>query len=347
MTIRDLAKLAGVSRMTVSRALNNAAEVAPETRERIQSLAREHRYTGNPMITALMADVRRRKVRSDRTIIAVVPPVFQTTKWGTNHIANRLYRIGVERRAAALGFKVEDFMPSAYEGSYRRVSQVLYQRGIQAVLVPSIDVRDPPEQFEYALDWDKFAVAGIGFSLHEPKRLDRAVVAHFQSARLALHEIRERGYRRIGFGILQRINERMEGRWKAAFLLDQLEHDELGQMRLFEFDRMQGQKARLRRWLREHLPEVILGERYFLQLLLECGVKIPGDVAFVLLDWLPDDLGGDRFAGIDQRFESVGEATVDLIAGRLNRNERGLPEDPHVKKIEGRWLDGHSLPRLN
>src|SRR4051794_12976958 len=45
ITIRQLARLSGVSVGTVSRALNGYADVSPETRERIERLARELDYT--------------------------------------------------------------------------------------------------------------------------------------------------------------------------------------------------------------------------------------------------------------------------------------------------------------
>lgn len=46
-TLGDLAKLAGVSKMTVSRALHNGALVSEATRETIQALARKHGYRPN------------------------------------------------------------------------------------------------------------------------------------------------------------------------------------------------------------------------------------------------------------------------------------------------------------
>lgn len=45
--ISDLAKLAGVSKSTVSRALNNSALIGLETRERIQALAHKHNFKIN------------------------------------------------------------------------------------------------------------------------------------------------------------------------------------------------------------------------------------------------------------------------------------------------------------
>ena len=46
-TIADIARLAGVSKSTVSRALNNSSLISQETREQIQALARQHNFQIN------------------------------------------------------------------------------------------------------------------------------------------------------------------------------------------------------------------------------------------------------------------------------------------------------------
>ena len=346
MTIRELARLAGVSRTTVSRALNNAPDVSPGTKKRIVDLAKTVKYEANPMVTSLMSDVRRRKVGASKSILAIVPPPFQLKKWGVGHghVTHQMYRDGVERRAKELGFKVEDFMVGAYDGSYRRLSQVLYQRGIQAVVVPSVDVKDHPYEYEYTLDWKRFSSVGIGFSVTNPKNLDRAVMSQFGSTSKALDRIWELGYRRIAFASRSWIIERTQGRWLAAYLLFQKMNPELEAIPHFEFERDGTEKQRLEKWLSIHKPDAILGEGHFYKLLLSCGVSIPGDLSLALPDLLPGEPRFADMAGIDQRFESVGSAVVDMVAERINRNERGLPEEPHVLKIAGRWVDGASLP---
>jgi LacI family transcriptional regulator len=47
VTIKDIAKMAGVSHTTVSRALNNSPLINPETRDKIQTIAKQFGYTPN------------------------------------------------------------------------------------------------------------------------------------------------------------------------------------------------------------------------------------------------------------------------------------------------------------
>ncbi|MGZ9166741.1 MAG: LacI family DNA-binding transcriptional regulator [Anaerolineales bacterium] len=63
-TIADIARLAGVSKSTVSRALNDSPLIGEETKAKIRSLAREHNFQIN-------APARRLSMRQSRTIAFV------------------------------------------------------------------------------------------------------------------------------------------------------------------------------------------------------------------------------------------------------------------------------------
>jgi LacI family transcriptional regulator len=53
LTINDIARLAGVSKKTVSRVINDSPLVKQETRERVQEVIRRHGYTPDPRARAL------------------------------------------------------------------------------------------------------------------------------------------------------------------------------------------------------------------------------------------------------------------------------------------------------
>ena len=53
MTIDDVAKAAGVARVTVSRVLNNVANVRADTRERVRSVVEALGYSVNQQARAL------------------------------------------------------------------------------------------------------------------------------------------------------------------------------------------------------------------------------------------------------------------------------------------------------
>ena len=62
----DIARLAGVSESTVSRALSNSPLINLKTRERIQQLAREHHYSINRQAQNL-------RLQTSKTILVVIP----------------------------------------------------------------------------------------------------------------------------------------------------------------------------------------------------------------------------------------------------------------------------------
>src|SRR3954453_7444892 len=69
-TLADIARLAGVSKSTVSRALNDSALIGEETKQRIRSIAEEHGFERN--------DTARRLSLGQSHVVALVTYDFNT-----------------------------------------------------------------------------------------------------------------------------------------------------------------------------------------------------------------------------------------------------------------------------
>ena len=159
MTIRELAKIAGVSHATVSRALRNDQCQSAATRERIQALALKHGYTTHPVVSKLMAQLS--KVRGvPRSTLALVTDWSQ---WKQHRFLAEIHQ-GISHRCEMLGYKVEEFALRDYHGSFSRLSKVLYARGIEGIIVLSLS-------------------ASSGFALHRMEALRQCFYWLFIAAR--------------------------------------------------------------------------------------------------------------------------------------------------------------------
>jgi LacI family transcriptional regulator len=94
-------------------------------------------------------------------------------------------------------------------------------------------------------------------------------------------------------------------------------------------------------WLRRARPDAVMSPLSVVrERMVALGVQVPAQAAFANLD-LSDP---NTEAGMDQNQELVGRAAVDVLAGLLMHNERGIPAHPHITLVKGSWVDGPSAP---
>ncbi len=121
----DIARAAGVSMATTSRALNNLPGVAPKTRERVLRVAEELAYVVSPEAAALSSGSTRR--------IAVVVP--HLSRWFFGEMLNGVESVLREADLDLLLYHVGD--PENREAFFRRLPA---RRKVDALLVVGIPV---------------------------------------------------------------------------------------------------------------------------------------------------------------------------------------------------------------
>ncbi len=125
-TIRDVAKLAGVAPITVSRAINNSGYITAETRQRVQEAIEKLGYVPNSLARSL----RSRKTRMLALLLTDITNPFWTT------VAR-----GVEDAASDAGYSVILCNTDESETEQERYLRIILEKQVDGVLL--VPVRDP------------------------------------------------------------------------------------------------------------------------------------------------------------------------------------------------------------
>jgi len=329
-TLTDIAKAAGVSVMTVSRALRDAPKVSDLRKDEIKRIAEEMGYRPNPEMSRLMTVMRQAQTRRSVSVMALLN-TFTSDILENNNLHLKTFYEGARKRALSLGFTPQLFSMDDDSVRDERLSKILFSRGIESVVVLPF----PYERRHLHLDYKKFYVAAIGRSQSEPG-LHRACPNQFQATRLSLQMCEELGYKRPGL-ILRNVNDERSGhRYSAAYLQYFHEHPsrEIIPILTLAPNSTKGLKA----WMQTWQPDVILGlGPKTLSQLKALGYGIPEDLGFINLmkvDSHPET------SGVDNHFEQVGAAAVDLVVNQMHSFDRGLSEHPKTVLINGSWVDG-------
>src|SRR4051794_8756927 len=139
VTIRELARLSGVSVGTVSRALNGYPDVGAGTRERVMRLAQELDYT---------PDAAARKLVTRRS--HVVGVVLETGE-GRPDLEHPIFHevlAGLKHRVGAQGFDLLLFASEHPGNGYGAHSYLKRSRhhGVDGVVLMGVDEQDPAVQ---------------------------------------------------------------------------------------------------------------------------------------------------------------------------------------------------------
>lgn len=325
--MRALAKLAGVSAMTVSLALRNHPSLAAATRTRIRKLAAAHGYRPDPTVTKLMHHLRTSRVhRRQATLcgLCLRLPASVNLDYGTAVLS------GAKARADSLGFGFDVMAIDEPGVTPERLQRILLHRGISGLLL--LPMREPV-QLEHFFDWTKFSVVSATPSVMSP-RLNEAMPDLFGNMLLLCEKLAQRGCKRIGFAPVAEHDVRVKHRVLAAYNW----HNDFGggdgppPLILAEYD---PDPRLLREWVAEHRPDAIVSIGEFTVRRIGEALLPRDRRRIVLASTTLQSAASARFAGTLDNGEEVGAAAVEMLAAAVQRGETGLPNVPRTTLIGG------------
>ena len=340
MSIRSLARELGVSPTAVSLALQNSPRVSVALREQVQRAAERIGHVPNAQLATLMAEVRRSGAPVYRASVGIVSLFPEERPWVERPAYSHLGVVheSARQRAAAHGYKMEDFWVKRPGLTPARLRAILEARGIRGLLC--LGSLDPDERFPAELM--KFTI--VTFAATIPDRLHR-VVSHFAAdGRTVYDELLRRGYKRPGLVILASGDRRTDHLYSATFLSHQERRFASPPVPILRAETWD--QRELAAWYARHRPDVIVlhqYETYVAKLMVwfkQRGVVVPRDLGLALLDKNPDR---QRFSGICQDPARMGAVSTEMLLGRLLLRDFGLPESPKVELVQGDWNEGATL----
>jgi|APTNR8051073442_1049403.scaffolds.fasta_scaffold00973_17 DNA-binding LacI/PurR family transcriptional regulator len=336
-TLKDIARAAGVSMMTVSRVLRGAPKVSEEKRVRVQAEAKRLNYQPDPHLMRMMQVVRGRKETRVRAVIAVIREhVPQDGLLGPSYQYVPIEPI--RHRAQAHGYAVEEFWLGKDGLTPKKLQKILHARGIEGVIISPQSMQLPCSK----LDYSPFAAVTFGNAMQEPA-LHMCAGNMTLGIQMAAEQLTARGYRRIGVAVTSWIVNRSQFGYSGGLFHWQQSLPAEARVPLLLFPRNDiscGFDA-FAKWLCDYQADaVITFDTHVPGWLKRLGMRVPRDIGFVVHDWTPQMTD---FAGIYQRRDHLAAAAVDLIVTQLSQHEHGVPDVPRQIMIPPQWVDGPSV----
>lgn len=334
-SMADIAKEAGVHKMTVSRALSGQKYVSDEVREKVHRAAEKLGYKKNNLISSVMAKVARSKSVDYGTPIVYLSDAPSEEHLRMNGATQRIVKRGREH-AARYGFSFETMLYRDDSMSHQRLNEILEARGIQGLIV-NVAEEDP---IELDLNWDRLVAVTSGGRLKAPRDLPQvhSDIPRYMTRIFAEADVR--GYQRVGFVLHDGSIKGFSSFWLSSVLEYQygLAEDRRIPVLSCGYDL---QREEFLQWFRLNQPDLIvtfLGDVH--EWLVDDGFEIPEEIGFIHTS-IGDE--GSRCAGILQDHGLLAEAAVDQVVHGLMAGNYGIAVRSDRHLIPFAWQDGDTL----
>jgi DNA-binding LacI/PurR family transcriptional regulator len=314
--MEDVARLAGVSLMTVSRVLNSPERVSPKTLERVKRAMAQLEYSPNLAARSL---VTRRSA-----IIGVVS--WGTTLYGP---ASVLHAIGDAATAADYYLSVASLGELTVEAVQEAVGR------LSAQSVDGLIVLAPLRSAAMPLHQLRAQVPVVTVQAETIPGVPMVCVDQQEGARLAVEHLLDLGHDTVHHirGPLDwfEADGRVAG-WRNA--LDEA-HRPAPQVVLGDWTAQSGYEATQRLLDRGNVTAIFAGNDHMalgaMRALYERDIRVPGDISLVGFDDIPEaPYLTPSLTTVRQDFPEVGRLSVAQLLGLINGAAQGVHDKPGI-----------------
>jgi len=329
-SLRDVARLAGVSLATASRVLTDHPDVAIATRDRVRQAMARLGYRPDPVLRALGSYRWPSGRRSASPGLA-----YLVDRW-TGSGPTKLEAL--RQRGEGLGYRVERCILRP-GGDLRALSGDLSRRGFGGLVI-DLHGDDLPLQ---DIPWEGFAAVLVGEGLPDLD-LPRVSSDWIRIMEDGHRRLRAAGCRRIGILVRRYLGRGLREELIGAAHAILGMHGESTERILITSTDPTVSDGDIARWFTTIRPDGVIGDTPSqAQQLAEAGADVGTGCRFLTVLNGGQRLHRRSVAGYRIDLNERIVAAVDQVHARLLHDERGLMARPSRLLLDGQWVDGGSM----
>lgn len=332
ITIKDVAEMAGVSKATVSRVMNNSGYVAAETRRKIESIMEAYNYVPSALAVNLS--------RQETNVVGVVFPEIENVFY--SDILHGITQVADELDLSLVLFDTQDSLERE-----RRAFRVLQQQKVRGIILgPSINYPETREGRALLETLKRLSVPIVIVDRDfENMPWDAVLYENYQSSYQAALELYKAGNQRMavitGDMTLKIGRERLEGFLKGVEdcgLKVQPEDIYYG-----NFTMNRSYELSMELLSQSELPDAVYTSNNdtslgFLKAVNEKGIRIGRDIAVMGNDRIATlDILGIAFSCVYRDTYEMGRMAIRLLQERIDhpQKSRSIYMIPYAVKLKG------------
>lgn len=336
VTLRDVAKKAGVGLATASRAMRDDPATKESTREKVKKVAEKMGYRPDPG----MAHLIERRWQGKRHQQGMNIGYLYNGASEAANICQKQYH-NFKAVAHKLGYALLEVDLNRFPGN-TKLLQRLWVQGVEGLLIGVL----PEVPYDLGAVCKKLPAVSMNVSRYRPPC---PIILHdeFTAISQVWEKLHEMGYRRIGV-ILPDYPDSVSTDLRLGAILTRrtLERPEKNRIPILYHDTRSSQFGKVfEPWLKKNSPDVVIGYEDVISDRIEAlGCRVPEDVPYATYNlWQRKSIG--RVAGYYRNNDEICTKGLQLLNMMVRTSRAGAHDAGMVEMIAGEWKDGETLPR--